>query len=94
MKQRHWLLLGLAGLFLALQCRLWLGSGGILARHRLWQAVSHSSQQNQAMQARNAALQAEVADLGKGGQAIEARARTELGMIRQGETFYLVVRRD
>ena len=47
--------------------------------------------ENDALRARNAALDAEVRDLGQGTAAIEARARTTLGMIRDGETFYLVV---
>ena len=51
------------------------------------------SEQNAHLRARNAALQAEVDDLKSGVAAMEGRARTDLGMVRQGETFYLLVSR-
>jgi len=94
LSQRKLLVLVLVGLLAALQYRLWLGDGGVLPRHQLQIAVDQATQRNEAFAKRNAVLQAEVDDLGKGGQAIEARARSELGMIRKGETFYLVVQRD
>lgn len=93
LSQRKLLVFALVGLLAALQYRLWFGDGGVLPRHRLQIAVDQATRQDEALGKRNAALQAEVDDLGKGGQAIEARARSELGMIRKGETFYLVVQR-
>lgn len=78
-------------LLLALQWRLWIADGGIAHTHRLKQDVAMLAAQNERLQARNAALDAEVRDLGSGVAAIEARARTTLGMIKEGETFYLVV---
>lgn len=87
-------LLGLAVLLAVLQLRLWWSDGGIFSYHRLQLAADQSAMQTDAMVKRNAALQAEVDDLRHGGQAIEARARSELGMIRKGETFYLVVQRN
>jgi len=53
--------------------------------------VDAQRSENEKLKVRNAALDAEVADLNSGVQAIESRARTTMGMIRQGETFYLVV---
>lgn len=90
MKQR----LALAALCLVLaglQYRLWLGDGGVVDTRRLQQAVDEQAAANTKLQQRNAVLEAEVADLRNGGAAIEAHARSELGMIRKDETFYLVV---
>lgn len=78
-------------LLLAMQWRLWIADGGIAHTHRLKQQAQGMRDENEALRARNAALDAEVRDLGEGTAAIEARARTTLGMIKDGETFYLVV---
>jgi cell division protein FtsB len=83
--------LGLLLLLAGLQWRLWVADGGIAHTHRLQVQVEDQRAENEKLKVRNAALDAEVADLNSGVQAIEARARTSLGMIRQGETFYLVV---
>ncbi|MEQ1440226.1 septum formation initiator family protein [Fontimonas sp. SYSU GA230001] len=78
-------------LLLGLQWRLWIADGGVSHTHRLKQAAAAIHAENDRLRARNAALDAEVRDLGSGVAAIEARARTTLGMIRKDETFYLVV---
>ncbi len=78
-------------LLLTLQWRLWIADGGISHTHRLKGELGEYSARNEQLRARNAALDAEVRDLGNGTVAIEARARTTLGMIKEGETFYLVV---
>lgn len=83
------LLLGL--LFAGLQWRLWIAEGGIAHTHRLKTLVEAQRVENEKLKVRNAALDAEVADLNSGVAAIEARARNTMGMIRQGETFYLIV---
>jgi cell division protein FtsB len=90
LKQR----LALAALCLVLaglQYRLWAADGGVIDTRRLQQAVEQQSEANTQLQQRNAVLEAEVADLRHSGAAIEAHARNELGMIRKGESFYLVV---
>jgi cell division protein FtsB len=74
-----------------LQYRLWIADGGVIDSRRLQQAVDQQAADNTRLQQRNAVLEAEVADLRNGGAAIEAHARSELGMIRKGESFYLVV---
>ena len=84
----RWLTLGLAGLLLLIQYPLWLGKGGWL---RVWDVdrqIQSQRQSNARLTARNGALDAEVRDLKQGYEAIEERARSELGMIRQDEMFF------
>ena len=83
-----WLTLALAGLLLAVQYPLWIGKGGWL---RVWDVDHQITAQrdiNVRLKARNGALDAEVRDLKQGVEAIEERARSELGMIRQDEIFF------
>ena len=74
-----------------LQYRLWFGSGGTREVATLQQQVQKQSRDNAGLKQRNDALAAEVEDLKSGEAAIEERARSELGMIKPGETFYRVV---
>jgi cell division protein FtsB len=78
-------------LLLILQWRLWIADGGVSHTARLKREAEAQMAENERLTARNAALDAEVRDLNSGVDAIEGRARTTLGMIKQGETFYLVV---
>ncbi|OGS92338.1 MAG: cell division protein FtsB [Gallionellales bacterium GWA2_60_18] len=78
----------LVTLLLLLQYPLWLGRGGWLKVWNLNQQVEMQQQANQQTQARNALLDTEVRDLKQGTEAIEARARSELGMVRHDETFF------
>lgn len=75
-------------LILALQYPLWLGKGGWLRVRELNTQVAAQKEVNAGLKARNAALDAEVRDLKQGTEAIEERARSELGMIRQDEIFF------
>lgn len=86
----RWIPLILAALILLLQYPLWLGKGGWLKVWDLNRQVEAQKQENLKTQARNAALDAEVRDLKQGTEAIEERARSELGMTKQGEVFFLV----
>lgn len=81
----------LVALLLVLQYRLWLTDGGRLDVYRLEVAVEEQQAEIERLRERNETLEAEVLDLKEGLAAIEARARSELGMIREGETFYQVV---
>ncbi|AXE28838.1 cell division protein FtsB [Chromobacterium phragmitis] len=84
----RWLTVTLVSLILALQWPLWFGKGSWL---RVWQLDKQLQEQRattQQLVARNAALDAEVRDLKQGSDAIEERARNELGMIRNGEVFF------
>ena len=69
---------------------LWLSDDGLREVWRLTAEVNRRSQENGRLAVRNSALEAEVADLKQGMAAAEERARTELGMIQDGETFYQI----
>ena len=77
-----------------LQYRLWLGQGSLQEYHQLDLAVDSRSAEINARRERNKHLRAEVDDLREGKQAMEERARTDLGMIKKGETFFLVVEKE
>ena len=85
------LCLVLATLLVALQYPLWVGKGSWLKVWELDQQVSAHRESNARLKARNDALDAEVRDLKQGTEALEERARLELGMIRPGEIFFQVV---
>jgi cell division protein FtsB len=85
------LLVFLIGLLLLLQFRLWVGDGSLAEVWELHNSVADQRSANLEMIARNEALEAEVKDLKKGKAAIEERARSELGMIQEGETFYQII---
>ncbi len=78
-------------ILLLLQYPLWLGKGGWLKVWDLHRQVESQEQVNQQTQARNAALDAEVRDLKQGTEAIEERARSELGMIKRDEVYYQIL---
>lgn len=81
----------LATLLVALQYPLWLGKGSWRAVWELDQSLAEQRATNAGLKARNDALDAEVRDLKEGTEAIEERARMELGMIKRDELFYQVV---
>lgn len=87
----RWILVVLAIAGLAMQGQLWLTDEGFRKTRDLRQAVAAQREQNQALQDRNMALEAEVVNLKHGKEAAEERARTDLGMIGTSETFYQVV---
>ncbi|HET7547696.1 MAG TPA: cell division protein FtsB [Usitatibacter sp.] len=81
----------LAALIVALQYPLWLGKGSWRSAWELDRALAAQRATNAGLKARNDALDAEVRDLKEGTEAIEERARMELGMIKRDEIFYQVV---
>ena len=81
----------LAGLIVVLQYPLWFGKGGWLRVRELDRQVASQLAVNAGLRARNETLDAEVRDLKQGLDAIEERARLELGMIRKDEVFFQVV---
>ena len=81
----------LIALIVLLQYRLWFADGGLVEVHRLEQRVAAQKRENEQLRERNRALAAEVKDLKQGLDAVEARARSELGMVGKGETFFQVV---
>jgi cell division protein FtsB len=78
-------------LLILLQYRLWVGPGSLADVNNLKHEISTLREELVGLRERNRALQAEVEDLRGGQSAIEERARSELGMIKQGETFYQVI---
>ena len=84
------LIVVLAAVLVLLQARLWLSNGGLREVWRLEADVARQIEDNGRLAARNSALEAEVRDLKQGLAAAEERARTELGMIHSGETFYQI----
>lgn len=87
---RSLVLLGVV-LLIGLQVRFWFGSSGVLERNELTERLEAQQQRTEVLKERNRILAAEVAALKTGPEALEARARSELGMVKEGETFYLVV---
>jgi cell division protein FtsB len=81
----------LIGLILLIQYPLWLGKGGLLRVWEMERQIESQRVTNNGLQARNAALDAEVRDLKQGLEAVEERARNELGMIRRDEIFFQVL---
>ena len=81
-------------LLLVLQYPLWIGDGSVLEVWQLTEALETQQQENARLQSRNQVLEAEVSDLKAGLEAIEERARSELGMIREKETFFHVIDTD
>lgn len=74
-----------------MQYRLWLSPDGMQDVWRLEKAVAEQREANRILRERNSSLEAEVRDLKEGLEAVEERARTELGMIGEGETFHQVI---
>ena len=78
-------------LLVLLQYKIWLGDGGIPRILQLQEEVDTVQLQVNKLKERNQALEAEVRDLKKGFDAIEERARSDLGMIGQDEVYYQVI---
>ncbi len=78
----------LVALILLVQYRIWVGENSLAGVWRLERTVEQQQQVNAELKARNLLLAAEITDLKQGLDAVEARARSELGMIRRDETLY------
>jgi cell division protein FtsB len=86
----RWLALLFAVLIVALQYPMWLGKGGWLQVRETDRQLAAQREENLKLKARNEGLDADVRDLKTGSEAIEERARSELGMIRNDEVFFQV----
>ena len=84
------LAVALAALIVLIQAPLWLGKGGWMRAWQLEGEVAKQKDRNHALEVRNAGLAAEVRDLKQGTEAIEERARQELGMIKGDEVFFQI----
>lgn len=89
----RWLIALLIFFLASLQYRLWVGEGSLADLHGLKMEIAHQEAETTRLMTRNQELRAEVLDLGEGVEAIEERARSELGMIKQGEIFIQVINR-
>ncbi len=78
-------------LIVLLQARLWAGEGSLVQAWQLQEQIEQQEEVNDNLSGRNDELFAEVGNLGEGSRAVEERARVNLGMIREEETFFLVV---
>lgn len=85
------LLIVLLILLVLVQYRLWIGDNSLAERERLHQEIAQQQLEIERLQARNEVVAREVEALKDGLEEIEARAREELGLIKEGETFYLIL---
>lgn len=88
------LILVLILLLAGLQFRLWVGEGSLAEVHGLKNEIAAQEEELERLRARNQELQAEVMDLREGVEALEERARRDLGMIKPGEIFIQVIERN
>ena len=86
-----WLALILIALLIGLQVKLWIGDGGMRDLRAIRARVAEQQADNTKLKQRNDALHADVEDLKHGQDAVEARARSQLGLVKPGEVFYQVV---
>ncbi|KAA6187691.1 cell division protein FtsB [Thiohalocapsa marina] len=90
----RWVILTLIALLGLLQYRLWIGEGSVEELYALRAQIQDYRNEIERLRSRNLALAAEVEDLKTGLEAIEERARSELGMIQRGEVFLQVIERQ
>lgn len=87
----RWFMVVLLLILIYLQARLWIGEGSLAQKNQIERAIEQQQLENQQLRARNAGLAREVEALKQGSEIIEEKAREDLGMIKGGETFYMVV---
>ena len=81
----------LIGFFLMIQFDIWLKDDGFSRVKELEQMIDSQTEENQKLKLRNEQLGQEIEELKSGTESIEEKARTDLGMIKEGEEFYLIV---
>ena len=84
------LAVALAALIVLIQAPLWLGKGSWMRAWQLENEVAKQKDKNHSLEVRNAGLAAEVRDLKQGTEAVEERARQELGMVKGDEVFFQI----
>jgi cell division protein FtsB len=88
------IVIALVMLFVVLQYEFWFAKGSVISAWKLKDHISTEQAQNDKLKQRNDALRADIADLKSGNKAVEERARSELGMIKKGESFYQIVKHN
>ena len=91
---RKVLILALLVVLTGLQSRLWLGEGSFAHVNTLQAKVSRKVAENSVKVQRNKILRAEIIELKRGLESIEEKARSEFGLIKEGETFFLLIEDD
>ncbi len=89
-----WLIAILIILLISLQYRLWIGEGSLAHRVQLQQQLAQQQAENERLKERNRILAVEVKELKSGLDSIEERARQQMGMVKEGETFFMVIDPD
>ena len=84
----------LVALLGALQYRLWFGKNSVSDFNRMEEQIETLAQQNANLKQRNQLLMADILDLQLGIESMEERARNELGLIKEGETFYRILPKE
>tara|TARA_B110000444_G_scaffold63017_1_gene58953 strand:- start:297 stop:575 length:279 start_codon:yes stop_codon:yes gene_type:complete len=90
----RWLLIILCVFISTLQYRLWLGDGSLSHKYELQNDVTSQQKKNENLRQKNLDLAKELKNLVNSTDSIEERARRDLGMIKDGETFYMVVEEE
>lgn len=88
----RYLIIALLVLLGYLQYRLWMAEGGFVDVARLNKEIARQEHENAALRERNRVLLAEVESLKQGVDTLEERARTDMGMVKEGETFFLFLK--
>lgn len=92
--KHKWIAVLLIALLAALQLRLWWGKNSISDYRKMHAQITDLEQQNAKLKQRNALLEADINDLELGIDSMEERARNELGLIKDGETFYRILPKE
>lgn len=92
--KHKWIAVLLIALLAALQFRLWFGKNSIADYQQMKAQIKTLEQQNANLAQRNSLLKADIKDLQLGVDSIEERARNELGLIKEGETFYRILPKE
>ena len=86
----RWIIAVLLFIILGLQYRIWIGEGSVEQMVQLQREIDKQKIENATLEERNRVLMAQIKELKEGTESIEAKARTDMGMIKEGETFYFI----
>ena len=86
-----WIVVIMLVFLVGLQYRLWVGDGSLAEKSRLAREIALQESENVALRERNRQLAVDVLELKTGLDGIEERARYDLGMVKEGETFFMIV---
>jgi cell division protein FtsB len=92
MENFRWIILLLAMIFLFMQIKIWISKDGYQQMNNLQENVKTQNKNNAQLRIRNEKLKAEIEDLKVGIEAIEERARTDLGLIGKDEVMYIITK--